>query len=123
MTLPPTEPKQANGKRVWRNHPDFVSKYINTSSVERAVRELAPSRRCAEVTAIFDNKVVASTIRSWRTGRQPMPQWAADMLAQKLELAEAQRRRVIEHVVATFPIGKGQGFRSDLNRVARAPKP
>jgi hypothetical protein len=65
-----------------QSHPSEARE--NTCNAGRAIDLLAPTRRYADLRALFQNRVSVETIRQWRSGRREMPQWAIDCLHDRI---------------------------------------
>lgn len=66
-----------------------------TPLIADVIRVLVPSGSHAELVALFEHRTTIDTIRQWRHGRRPAPQWALDICARRLapiaQLAERAR--------------------------------
>src|SRR6266571_4743143 len=67
---------------------DHMGRFTRTASprngLDKAVRALAPNDRPETIRALFDNRASHHTIRDWRRGKAPAPQWALDLIRAKL---------------------------------------
>lgn len=89
-------------------YPKSPASAVVPRAFDAAIRHLTPSGRHAEICALFDRRVSYSSIKFWRYGKRPAPQWARDMLRAHL----AKQRAAIETLdlrLVYMPIAPGQG--------------
>ena len=66
-------------------YPDSFPKSPAHQEIDAAIRLLVPPRNRPALVALFDGRAHWQTSRSWRSGRRGAPQWALDMLVQRLQ--------------------------------------
>lgn len=74
------------------------------NGIDRVIRLLAPNDRPETIRALFDGRASHHTIRDWRRGKAPAPQWALDLLGAKLSapLASLQKEKAGPGIKAGF---------------------
>ena len=77
---------------------------------DAAIRALAPSGTMNDICALFGRRVSYSSIKFWRYGYRPAPQWAIDTLATLLDQAIESQAALATRVRSIAPApGKGSG--------------
>jgi hypothetical protein len=95
-------------------HAPVISQFV-PSVFDVAIRALVPSGKHNEICALFARRVSYSSIKFWRYGKRPPPQWARDMLH-----AHLAKHRLAYDVLLTrlahMPIAPGQGSGREITR-------
>jgi hypothetical protein len=90
---------------------DYLNSFVLQKSprvFEDAIRLLVPSRKHTEICALFGHRVTYSSIRFWRRGKRPPPQWARDLLSAQVAKHLAQIDTMLTQL-AQLPVGPGKG--------------
>ena len=95
-------------------HAPVLSQFV-PSVFDVAIRALVPSGKHNEICALFAQRVSYSSIKFWRYGKRPPPQWARDMLH-----AHLSKRRLAYDVLLTrlahMPLAPGQGSGREITQ-------
>lgn len=74
----------SNKASAHAEYPKPVERHATTVVLERAISLLASSGSYAEIVALFEARVPYTCIKEWRRGRVSVPQWALDLIADRM---------------------------------------
>lgn len=83
--------EQAHGamKRAHTGYSDGAAKTDASVYFREALDAIAPGKRAPDLVSLFGNRVDATTIRHWITGRRTAPYWALEIV-RRLMLESSQ---------------------------------
>ena len=73
-----------NRERTTAGHLTPVNLQSAPPLIADMIRTLVPNGKHADIMALFEHRTTFGTIKGWRKGRRPAPQWAIDLCVRRL---------------------------------------